>query len=69
MKSWEWAADTLLTVGSVCANSDTRPGQHVFNELFKVRPDIADAIRNTDADPFYENGNIDRFFEEVHRLW
>ncbi len=45
---------------------DQRWGQFVFNELYAIRPDIADAIRGTICDPFYANDNND---PRVHRFW
>lgn len=41
---------------------DQRFGQWAFNLLFQLRPDIANEIRGTDADPFYDNGKIQDFF-------
>lgn len=37
--------------GNVCKGE--RPGQALFNALCEVRPDIAERIRGTDADPFH----------------
>lgn len=46
-----------------------RAGQHAYNCLRSVRPDIANAIVNTDADPFYNNDNLDAFWKKVQELW
>lgn len=40
-----------LAFGNVCAGQ--RPGQALFNALRELRPDIAESIRGTDADPFH----------------
>ena len=34
---------------------DYRYGQHVFNELYRHRPDLSEQIRGTRMDPFYRN--------------
>lgn len=33
-----------------------RPGQALFNLLLEVRPDIAEVMRATPSDPFWEHG-------------
>ena len=44
-------------VADVWAKSQGRAryGQVFFNELYRVRPDLADRIRGTALDPFYKN--------------
>lgn len=36
-------------------DGDIRYGQHWFNRLYEVRPDLADSIRGTRLDPFYKD--------------
>lgn len=40
---------------------DTRLGQAYFNCLFDKDPELADFIRNTDKDPFYDNNKLPIF--------
>ena len=49
--------------------SDWRMGQWLFNELYTYRPDIADKIRGTAADPFHNDENIGPFWNTVVREW
>lgn len=39
-------------------NKTHRAGQSLMNVLFTIRPDLYNAITNTDRDPFYDNSNI-----------
>lgn len=39
-----------------------RRGQFAFNCLFRWHPDIANAIVGTDADPFFDDRKLNRFF-------
>lgn len=36
-------------------NTELRYGQHWFNTLYRVRPDIADKLRGTPLDPFHRD--------------
>lgn len=40
-----------------------RAGQALFNALLLVRPDLAEEIRGTDLDPFYDNKKIKKCLE------
>lgn len=40
-----------------------RRGQALSNALYEVRPDIWESLIDTDADPFYDDAKIGRFFE------
>lgn len=44
---------------------DWRHGQTLFNALHSVDPDLANAIRGTDADPFYRDERIAAFNQAV----
>lgn len=46
-----------------------RWGQTLFNTLVDVRPDIAERIRGTSLDPFYDDWLVGAFLLEVERLW
>ena len=39
-------------------NSAWRCGQVLFNYLYTVNPDLADKIRGTELDPFYNDARI-----------
>ena len=45
-----------------------RIGQALFNGLYAVRPDIADAIRGSDTDPFHDDSRLPAFLAELGRL-
>lgn len=49
------------------STSPLRIGQRAFNALAAVEPDIADSIRATDADPFYDDGRIEAFVRALVR--
>lgn len=42
-----------------------RMGQELFNQLWLKYPELADLVRSTSADPFYDNENIERFFQAI----
>lgn len=46
-----------------------RIGQAHFNSLCEHRPDIAEMIRCTINDPFYNDNKLDAFFRKVEELW
>lgn len=46
-----------------------RLGQTYFNHLYFNRPDIAERIRSTEADPFYSDKRIGVFLDTVAGLW
>lgn len=53
--------------------NDWRLGQALFNHLDDVRPDLADAIRGTDNDPFYAESFTDPRYDAaiqfIERMW
>jgi hypothetical protein len=50
-------------------NLDTqRIGQSYYNALYALRPDIADRIRSSNADPFYCTDNLPLFFNAIAEL-
>ena len=46
-----------------------RLGQHAFNFIHDIEPDIANEIRGTDKDCFYSNDKMSEFLEEVNKLY
>lgn len=49
---------------------DQRLGQKLFNALYcYYRPDVADQIRGSLIDPFYNDDVIPAFLEKVDELW
>lgn len=47
-----------------------RTGQHAFNMLYQVRPDIADEVRGVyGIDPFNNNNYLPEFFMFVEERW
>lgn len=51
--------------------SYARPGQHAFNVLYEVRPDLADRIRgdHLNLDPFHQSANLPAFWAWVEANW
>jgi len=47
---------------------EMRKGQKAFNELHAENPKIANMIRGTVNDPFYNDKKLDAFYAEVERL-
>lgn len=42
-----------------------RAGQQAFNALYCWKPDLADSIRGTDLDPFYNDARLPAFYRHV----
>ena len=42
-----------------------RKGQMYFNELYKINPQLADSIRSSSFDPFYDDDKIERFLNKI----
>ena len=45
-----------------------RKGQIAFNELYKTDPEIADKIRGTLSDPFYNDSRLPLFEKTVLKI-
>lgn len=45
-----------------------RLGQHAFNTLYKYNPDLANKIRGTMSDPFYNDSRLSNFMGEIAGL-
>lgn len=50
-------------------NTSERTGQAAFNSLYEVRPELADEVRGTSLDPFYDNGKLSGFLAWVESEW
>lgn len=50
-------------------NPSLRNGQVYFNVLNNVRPDLANRIRSTLIDPYYEDCNLAQFLVFVSKEW
>lgn len=48
---------------------EQRRGQFMFNLLVLIRPDLADQIRCTDEDPFYDNDRIPAMIAWLAEHW
>lgn len=46
-----------------------RAGQRALNFLTIIRPDIADLLRGSDFDPFYDDARLPDFYDFVCRHW
>jgi hypothetical protein len=46
-----------------------RDGQTAFNVLHRMNPDLADLIRGSNRDPFYDDSRLQDFFDFVGRHW
>lgn len=44
-----------------------RRGQALFNALYEVHPELADRVRMTEADPFFDDAKIEAFGQVVMR--
>lgn len=57
MKKSECTYDYFLQIVGVTQpmTTDIRAGQHYFNVLHIIRPDIAEKVRGTKMDPFYKD--------------
>lgn len=62
-----------IGAGERISRTGERYGQALFNHLESVRPDLANRVRGTDADPFRcfdaYSAQIERFAEFVEREW
>jgi hypothetical protein len=45
-----------------------REGQIAFNRLYVLNPELAEQVRGTEADPFYDDSRLPAFHERVEEL-
>ena len=50
-------------------SDELRPGQSAFNFVYEYLPTIANQIRGTNKDPFYQSSILPEFWDEVKRLY
>lgn len=46
-----------------------RTGQTAFNVLYDIRPELADAVRATELDPFYQDELLPAFYARIEEDW
>jgi hypothetical protein len=46
-----------------------RVGQTYFNVLYRVRPDLSEAIRGTHLDPFHNDDEVPKFLAWASANW
>jgi hypothetical protein len=63
----EFLASARFTLNNL--HPAVRKGQALYNLLSVQRPDIGRQIVGTNADPFYDDGHINMFYERVAELW
>lgn len=59
MESTDWGTKLMR---AAMARHAQRTGQAYFNAAAEMWPGLLDQIVGTDADPFYDNKNLGRFF-------
>lgn len=61
--------EKLVPGGSEGRLYSQRKGQFYFNSLYQVHSRIADQLRGTPFDPFYNDARIMQFLNIVEALW
>lgn len=56
-------------LNSTAPNKALRAGQMFFNMLAERRPDVADSIRGSEFDPFYQDEVAEETMNKVELLW
>lgn len=46
-----------------------RVGQTAFNVLWKLRPELAEQVRVTEANPYYLDDRLPAFYEWLEQHW
>ena len=63
----DWLTDTLEVISKTNLEP-LRAGQYLFNEMYRVYPQVADTIRATTLDMFYVDSKIEDFVVIVDEL-
>lgn len=50
-------------------DAELRQGQHMINELSRVRPDLYKTVSGASLDPYYDNKKIDAFINWLGQNW
>lgn len=58
-----------LSQGSMTKPNYIRLGQYYFNKVHELYPELANSIRATDADPFYDDRKNGAFFEAIEQYF
>jgi hypothetical protein len=58
-----------VTLSFITRPGSWRKGQFLFNELCSVRPDLAERIRASDLDPFFQDWRIEACMEFLRENW
>lgn len=60
----------ILRAAALNPPKNIRLGQHAFNLLYDLRPDIAEQVRGSlNTDPFYQDAKLDAFWRFVEDNW
>lgn len=51
------------------SNEHWRYGQTLFNALYELDSEMANKIRATEHDPFYDDGKVDKFLDYLDEEW
>ena len=62
-------AEYIVAAAQYFRDNDERMGQSYFNALSVIRPDLAELIRGTDCDAFYDNDLLPAMLHKVHIRW
>jgi hypothetical protein len=49
-------------------NEKIRKGQKAFNDLYESDPEIANMIRGTIFDPFYQDNRLPDFYKKIEEI-
>jgi hypothetical protein len=67
MDKSRWISEIMDEVKLVMnTNEHLRYGQTVFNVLYSKYSDIVNEYRGSDIDPFYNDGNVDKFMTTIY---
>ena len=62
-------SDYICASAHYFQENEERMGQSYFNALTVLRPDIAEQIRGTECDAFYDNDLLPAMLAKVYKLW
>ena len=55
----------MLALYARVDNPTLREGQSLFNALAEIDSGLANAVTNTENDPYHQNENIDNFYQFI----
>lgn len=56
---------TRRVASDIKSEPSLRYGQSMYNNLFDINPKLAENIRNTENDPFYQDSVLPNFFKAI----